>query len=229
MLGKSALALIGSLLIAGLATAQADDRDERSQSASDDKHIETLYEAQESDDDDSDDESKTEKLTKEGIEAYRHDRGWGEAFRRMRADGHFKKYKNLGELMRRHGHEESEIEQAAAVQCPADCVTGIATWKTEAQMRTLGGASISCSPSSVVSSSTWTNMSPFDFVDMTLNATAGQCLSARDAVISSTNAVFADVTLTAEEQAACAPLAREALVLLQATTDDQCNISSEAP
>ena len=228
MLGKSALALIGSLLVAGLATAQADDLDETPLSASDEKHIEALYEAQKSDDDDFDDESETEELTREEISAYRHEHGWGEAFKRMRSDGHFKDYKNFGEVVKRHRRNKLELEEATAVQCPAECVTGIEAWKTEAQLRSFGGAGISCSPNSVVSSSTWTNTSPFDFVDLTLNVTGGQCMSARDNVIGSTNATFAEVTLTTEEQEACAPFSKEALVLLQATTDTECDISSEA-
>ncbi len=224
MLRKSALALIGALLVAGSVVAQTADSSAAPLSAKDKKHIEALYQAQQPQEGTAG-VSAAEMLTREEIAAYRSEGGWGEAFQQMQDDGYFEDYKNFGQVISLSKSNDDGSEDEPAIECPTDCVAGIAAWRTEAELRTFGAVGLSCGPSSIVSSSTWTGSSPVDFVDLTLNVTAGQCKSARDSVFGSTDATFAQVALTGDQQQACAPIANETLVLLQVTTDAECDIS----
>lgn len=215
MLRKRALALMGSLVIAGSILMQAAAAD-TPLSAIDKKHIEALFQALDG------------ELSKDEIAGYRSPSGWGKSFAAMKDEGYFENYDNLGQVI---SHYKSKSNTSAVsgddaqVVCPSACVQGIEAWRTEAQSRTFGSAGLSCAANSVVSSSTWITTSPFEIVDLTLNTTAGQCTVARDSVFGSTTETFTETILTYEELLACAPLAQDALISLQVTTATECDIS----
>lgn len=88
MMRTTGLILMGSLLLAGSATAQTTDLG--GTSSYDGKHIEALFKAQ---------DPSGATLTREQITAYRSESGWGKAFKQMQADGYYEGYKNLGQVI----------------------------------------------------------------------------------------------------------------------------------
>lgn len=88
MMKISGFVLIGSLLLAGSAAAQTADGG--GTSSQDKKHVEALFQAQ---------DSSGPTLTKEQIAAYRDESGWGKAFKQMQADGYYAGYKNFGQVI----------------------------------------------------------------------------------------------------------------------------------